>query len=108
METVGRRLHQNRPLGRNHLQKPDREAIATANKTPKALANWSPGLERSDNPGLAFILFTINLFLSIRSPGFSLRSNPGLQLANAFGVIHRSAYSSSSSSVRRRSSALRT
>jgi hypothetical protein len=29
-------------------------------KTPEALANFSPGLERSDNPGFASYTFRIN------------------------------------------------
>jgi hypothetical protein len=28
--------------------------------TPKALANVSPGLERSDNPGLTILIITVN------------------------------------------------
>jgi hypothetical protein len=71
--------------------------------TPKALANFSPGLERSDNPGLAILKFLITLkgfaaggtltgfnpeFLFV-NPRFSLRSNLGLELANAFGVLLR-------------------
>ena len=66
--------------------------------TPKALANCSPGLERSDNPGIGAsinvptlkALHRSNAFsvprLFFVNPGFSLRSNPGLKLANAFGV----------------------
>jgi len=68
--------------------------------TPKALANFSPGLERSDNPGGSFhhtietlkgfvprqTLSGFKAFLDVY-PGLSLRSNPGLKLANAFGVI---------------------
>jgi len=67
--------------------------------TPKAFANFSPGLERSDNPGYGIrvqinpegvrrkpTLSGLNVFLFL-DPGFSLRSNPGLKLANAFGVI---------------------
>ena len=30
-----------------------------------------------------------NAHFSLRYPGFSLRSNPGLKLANAFGVLFR-------------------
>jgi hypothetical protein len=68
-------------------------------KTPKALANSSPGFEGSENPGIiiangitlkALGLCDINPF-RVESmvvvdifPGLS---NPGLQLANAFGVI---------------------
>jgi hypothetical protein len=70
--------------------------------TPKALANLSPGLERSDNPGrkvITFVLtlkglfphtpnaFSVNLVFYVHDPGLSLRSNPGLKLANAFGVF---------------------
>jgi hypothetical protein len=69
--------------------------------TPKACANFSPGLERSNNPGnsnktriktlkafagrLTLSGLKRNLFSVF--PGFSLRSNPGLKLANAFGVF---------------------
>jgi hypothetical protein len=70
-------------------------------QTPKALANLSPRLERSDNLGLTTLTVSLNparvrllanafsvLFLFLfASPGLSLRSNPGLKLANAFGVI---------------------
>ena len=69
--------------------------------TPKALANFSPGLERSDNPGETQIKWretlkgfiargTLSGFTSsffYQYPGFSLGSNPGLELANAFGVF---------------------
>src|SRR5215213_714736 len=69
-------------------------------ETPKAFANCSPGLERSDNPGidnphpcetLKRVRQPPNPFRVKgksynRHPGFSLRSNPGLTLANAFGV----------------------
>ena len=68
--------------------------------TPKALANSSPGLERSDNPGDAFARedpnpervcpgtnpFRVHHEFEKTNPGLSLRSNPGLKLANAFGV----------------------
>ena len=68
--------------------------------TPKVLANFSPGLERSDNLGLANknkirnperVLPTAEPFqglirFQLSSPGLSLRSNRGLELANAFGV----------------------
>jgi hypothetical protein len=57
-------------------------------------------LERSDNPGIMYIkcaqtlkgftagetLSGFNRFFIYRFPGLSLRSNPGLKLANAFGV----------------------
>jgi hypothetical protein len=67
--------------------------------TPKALANFSPWLERRDNHGITIhkddgtlkgfgsgepfqgLILNSDLF-----PGLSLRSNPGLKLANAFGV----------------------
>jgi hypothetical protein len=68
--------------------------------TPQAFANSSPGLERSDNPGNLPIISVATLkgFASrltfqglivflICTPGFSLGSNPGLKLANAFGVF---------------------
>jgi hypothetical protein len=67
--------------------------------TPKALANFSPGLARSDNPGTVSlsrdnperVRQLPNPFQGLRAllivnPGFSLSSNPGLKLANAFGV----------------------
>jgi len=68
--------------------------------TPKALANFSPGFERSETPGSLMqpIFQTLKGFDSIQTltgfhaffirvvPGLSLRSNPGLKLANAFGV----------------------
>src|SRR5829696_5180492 len=68
--------------------------------TPKAFANSSPGLERSDNPGLANLETYKTLkgfgnwrtlsgfrfiFLGV-NPRLSLRSNLGLELANGFGV----------------------
>jgi len=69
--------------------------------TPKALANSSPGLERSDKPGgnktnrqqtlKAFALktnpFRVDSSFLVLLPGLSLCSNPGLELANAFGVL---------------------
>ena len=68
--------------------------------TPKAFANSSPRLERSDNLGLAFQIiynpvrvrqlgnpYRVHLISCFSDPGLSLRSNPGLKLANAFGVI---------------------
>ena len=69
--------------------------------TPKALANFSPGLSLRSNPGIKILnnhltlkgfanrltLSGFNLFC-IAFPGLSLRSNPGLELANAFGVIY--------------------
>jgi hypothetical protein len=72
--------------------------------TPKALANCSPGLERSDNPGIiisnlafnpemvrpAINPFWVMFVLLCSIPGLSLRPNPGLQIANAFGVIANS------------------
>src|SRR5689334_24878310 len=75
------------------------EVVRQFEITPKAFANFSPGLERSDNPGYGIrvqinpegvrrkpTLSGLNAFLFL-DPGFSLRSNPGLKLANAFGVI---------------------
>jgi predicted outer membrane lipoprotein len=69
--------------------------------TPKALANSSPGFERSENPGLnpkyrfnpeegssCGEPFQGLCLCYCLIPGLSLRSNPGLKLANAFGVIH--------------------
>ena len=67
--------------------------------TPKAFANLSPGLERSDNPGTlnkkerltlkALGMCGTNPFMNnicVAHPRLSLRSNLGLKLANAFGV----------------------
>jgi hypothetical protein len=67
--------------------------------TPKALANFSPGFEQSENPGIinSISVPTLKGFGSWRTlsgleqiivfaPGLSLRSNSGLKLANAFGV----------------------
>ena len=68
--------------------------------TPKAFANFSPGFERRENSGgltqkpietlrgfanhltLSGLRMYLNLY-----PELSLRSNPGLKLAHAFGVI---------------------
>ena len=68
-------------------------------ETPKALANRSPGLDRSDNPGnlnnkrrnpervrLGEEPFQGLIFILITSQGCRCAPNPGLQLANAFGV----------------------
>ncbi|HSE19940.1 MAG TPA: hypothetical protein VLB46_22960 [Pyrinomonadaceae bacterium] len=68
--------------------------------TPKALANFSPGgwsaattlsinPKYNVNPERVRQLpnpFRVYDSFSFVNPGFSLRSNPGLQLANAFGV----------------------
>ena len=57
-------------------------------------------LERSDNPGISTLKYNLTLkgfanrrtlsgfsrLIVFMNPGFSLRSNPGLKLANAFGV----------------------
>jgi len=72
--------------------------------TPKAFANFSPGFKRSENPGETTQEIKLNpekgspttepfqgINLNSKSfPGFSLRSNPGLKLANAFGVFIKS------------------
>ena len=69
--------------------------------TPKALANFSPRLERSDNLGSANHIINLTLkgfaaggtlsgfpnIVFYANQGSSLRSNPGLKLANAFGVM---------------------
>jgi hypothetical protein len=69
--------------------------------TPKALANFSPELERSDNSGLELLKAAVNpegvplaanpvrvgVSFDGPTPGLSLRSNPGLKLVNAFGVV---------------------
>ena len=67
--------------------------------TPKAFANLSPGFERSENPGTKPRFhsnpervrqlpnpFRVDAPIFNRIPRLSLRSNPGLKLANAFGV----------------------
>ena len=76
--------------------------IRLASNTPKAFANFSPGLERSDNPGTdttslnpervrpAGEPFQGLMHFRFAYPGLSLRSNPGLKLANAFSVLRRS------------------
>jgi hypothetical protein len=68
--------------------------------TPEAFANFSPGLERKREPW--DIIFKSRPTLKglggwrtlsgfhhyyVLIPGLSLRSNPGLKLANASGVI---------------------
>jgi hypothetical protein len=71
--------------------------------TPKGFANFSPELERSDNPGNKRTKhiqnpervrgernpFRVERLFQTRFPELSLRSNSGLKLANAFGVISR-------------------
>jgi len=74
-------------------------AASPAALTPKAFANFSPGFERSENPGIVIKRktnpervrqlpnpFRVQSYFFHRVPGLSLRSNPGLSLANAFGV----------------------
>ena len=75
-------------------------------KTPKALANSSSGLERKRQPGDSKMKYTLtlkgldgwrtltgfNLRVNYQRPGLSLRSNPGLELANAFGVFQTKQY----------------
>ena len=69
------------------------------NKTPKACANFSPGLERSDNPGnkrkvelnpervrLERNPFRVNMAFLFVFPGLSHAPTLGLKLANASGV----------------------
>jgi len=71
--------------------------------TPKALANFSPGFELARTPGeyqkrnvqtlkglglCGVNPFRVNSLFCIAIPGLSLRSNPGLKLANAFGVFN--------------------
>ena len=69
--------------------------------TPKAFANFSPGLERKRQPWVSNSKYTLNpervrpvanpyrvsIHRWVTTPGFSLRSNPRLKLANAFGVF---------------------
>jgi hypothetical protein len=68
--------------------------------TPKAFANSSPGFEHRENPGTAFEnpdqtlkglggwrTLQGSMTIDVLIPGLSLRSNPGLKLANAFGVF---------------------
>jgi hypothetical protein len=73
----------------------------TIGNNAEGVGYCSPGLERSDNPGIEHKRTTLTLkrFIAGRTisglkarlemmiPGLSLRSKPGLQLANAFGVI---------------------
>jgi hypothetical protein len=67
--------------------------------TPKALANFSPGLEHREYPGdhysillnpervrLAMNPFRVEGLFSF-FPGLSRRSNPWLKLPNDFGVL---------------------
>jgi len=60
--------------------------------TPQALANFSPGIAKEKRAqtlkGFANCRTPSGLVLKCSgcNPGFSLRSNPGLELANAFGV----------------------
>jgi hypothetical protein len=73
--------------------------------SPKALANFSPGFEPCENPGLlpksrfnperirrGRNPFRVRMNLVDVIPGLSLRSNPGLRLANAFGVVNANAF----------------
>jgi hypothetical protein len=74
--------------------------LKTPASTPKALANCSPGFERRENPGdnrrqglqtlkgfrAKQTLSGLKAIFCFVIPGFLLRSNPGLKLANAFGV----------------------
>ena len=69
--------------------------------TPKAFANLSPGFERSENPGVCERKiklnpervrrlanpFRVGMYFRFELPRLSLRSNLGLKLANAFGVM---------------------
>jgi hypothetical protein len=63
--------------------------------TPKAFANSSPGFEHRENPGTAFEnpdqtlkgLGRGSMTIDVLIPWLSLRSNPGLKLANAFCVF---------------------
>ncbi len=70
--------------------------------TPKALANVSPRLERSDNPGVKpkemvnpervrrlANPYRVQFMLGYK-PRVVASSNPGLKLANAFGVFSNS------------------
>jgi hypothetical protein len=80
---------------------PEQRQFEILMKTPKAFANSSPGLERQRQPWEQIIIIQKTLKrvshkanpfqgcfeLRRMIPGFSLRSNPGLKLANAFGVI---------------------
>ncbi|HJP91602.1 MAG TPA: hypothetical protein VJ875_06580 [Pyrinomonadaceae bacterium] len=76
--------------------------------TPKAFTNFSPGLERSDNPGIAILklIKTLKAFGDWRTlsefhrsgqatQGSRSRSNLGLKLANAFGVTSPSTQTAS-------------
>src|ERR1043165_905439 len=84
----------------SHRATPTHQKTNPGRVTLKALANFSPGLARSDNPGITkskdvktlkgFVTWrTLSgfiLFFNIANPELSLRSNSGLTLANAFGV----------------------
>jgi hypothetical protein len=73
--------------------------LRSFSSTPKAFANFSPGLSLRSNPGTTALLginaesvgklansFRVEKRIPVPFPGLSLRSNPGLKLANAFGV----------------------
>jgi hypothetical protein len=70
--------------------------------TPKAFANFSPGFEHRENPWDMIQIATKPwkgspvgepfqglILFNVPIPGLSLRSNPGLKLANASGVTPR-------------------
>ena len=79
----------------------EKPLISKIEQTPKAFANVSPGLERATTLGytLKKKRSTLKGFVADQTlsgfrenckkhpQGCSLRSNPGLELANAFGVI---------------------
>ena len=63
--------------------------------TPKAFANFSPRFEHARTLGhnsnpegfdVGQTVFQSSIVIYLLIPGLSLRSNPGLKLANAFGV----------------------
>src|SRR5690349_1097348 len=106
--TLARKFEQSRAetlLKRALPQEFIEQVVSACSGTPKALADVSPGSERSDNPGLGNIKQQINAesVRHVRNEPFSgftgnideltqgcrSRSNPGLILANAFGVNGR-------------------
>ena len=73
-------------------------SVSNLNNTPKAFVNFSPGLTTLGTPVgnlrtlKGFITripnaFSVHVAFCTCVPGLSLRFNPGLKLANAFGVV---------------------
>src|SRR5690349_685226 len=75
-----------------NLNSPAGRYWSSLKNTPKAFANSSPGFERSENPGVSTDdelkpCKGFSVYLNFDTQGCRLRSNPGLELANAFGVF---------------------